>query len=205
VASFDPLVIAHRGASWELPENTIPAFERAIELGADYVELDVRLGPRGTLVVSHGRVRCPATDVPTLDDVLETCAGRIGLAVEIKEARATERTLSALEAHRVRDESAIVVSFLPRVVLETRRRRPGLRTVQHVAYFPLRAAAQFAWAAGIREGPAASRAVAAAHRLGLATAVYTVNDEARMRELAGLGVAGIFTDRPDLLRSVVAG
>jgi len=36
------IVIAHRGASWELPENTLPAFERAIELGADYVELDVQ-------------------------------------------------------------------------------------------------------------------------------------------------------------------
>ena len=35
------LVIAHRGASFELPENTLPAFERAIELGADYVEFDV--------------------------------------------------------------------------------------------------------------------------------------------------------------------
>ena len=32
------LVIAHRGASSELPENTLPAFERAIELGADAIE-----------------------------------------------------------------------------------------------------------------------------------------------------------------------
>ena len=31
-------MIAHRGASWDLPENTLPAFERAIEIGADYVE-----------------------------------------------------------------------------------------------------------------------------------------------------------------------
>jgi glycerophosphoryl diester phosphodiesterase len=203
--SSRPLVIAHRGASSELPENTIPAFERAIELGSDYVEFDVRTDPGGTLVVSHGRVRSPTPDVPTLDEVLETCRARVGLAVEIKEARATERTLAALETHRVADESVIVVSFLPRVVLETRRRRPELRTVQHVDYFPLRAAAQFAWAAGIREGRSADRAIRAAHRLGLAATVYTVNDESRMRELADLGVAGIFTDRPDLLRAVVGG
>ena len=44
------LVIAHRGASAELPENTLPAFERAIEIGADYVELDVWNG----LEVTHG-------------------------------------------------------------------------------------------------------------------------------------------------------
>jgi glycerophosphoryl diester phosphodiesterase len=33
-----PLIIAHRGASWDEPENTLPAFRRAIELGAGYVE-----------------------------------------------------------------------------------------------------------------------------------------------------------------------
>ena len=36
------IVIAHRGASAEEVENTLPAFERAIELGADYVEFDVQ-------------------------------------------------------------------------------------------------------------------------------------------------------------------
>ena len=49
------LVIAHRGASSELPENTLPAFERAIELGADYVELDVHADADGRLVVTHDR------------------------------------------------------------------------------------------------------------------------------------------------------
>ena len=39
-----PLVIAHRGASAELPENTLPAFERAIEIGADLVEFDATPG-----------------------------------------------------------------------------------------------------------------------------------------------------------------
>ena len=47
------IVIAHRGASWELPENTLPAFERAIELGADYIELDVHADATGALVVTH--------------------------------------------------------------------------------------------------------------------------------------------------------
>ena len=47
------LVIAHRGASAELPENTLPAFERAIEIGADYVELDVHADAEGRLVVTH--------------------------------------------------------------------------------------------------------------------------------------------------------
>lgn len=53
-----PLVIAHRGASIEAPENTIAAFERAVELGADALELDVHLSADGQVVVLHD---------PTLD------------------------------------------------------------------------------------------------------------------------------------------
>ena len=51
-----PLVVAHRGASVEYPENTIEAFEAAIELGADAVEFDVRMTADGHAVdVACGR------------------------------------------------------------------------------------------------------------------------------------------------------
>ncbi|WP_304458667.1 glycerophosphodiester phosphodiesterase [Alicyclobacillus sendaiensis] len=49
----DTLFIAHRGASAECPENTLPAFVRAAELGADMIELDVRLTGDGGVVVLH--------------------------------------------------------------------------------------------------------------------------------------------------------
>ncbi len=48
-----PLVLGHRGARREAPENTLPAFRRALELGADGVELDVRLAGDGTVIVLH--------------------------------------------------------------------------------------------------------------------------------------------------------
>jgi glycerophosphoryl diester phosphodiesterase len=48
-----PLVIAHRGASGTAPENTLPAFERAVQLGADMIELDVQLTRDGEVVVVH--------------------------------------------------------------------------------------------------------------------------------------------------------
>ena len=47
------LVWAHRGASGYLPENTLPAFERAVELGADGIELDVQLTKDGELIILH--------------------------------------------------------------------------------------------------------------------------------------------------------
>ncbi len=48
-----PLVYAHRGASADFPENTLEAFEGALEQGADGVELDVRLNAAGELIVHH--------------------------------------------------------------------------------------------------------------------------------------------------------
>jgi glycerophosphoryl diester phosphodiesterase len=48
-----PLVVAHRGASIEAPENTIEAFERAVDAGADAVEFDVRITADGSAVVMH--------------------------------------------------------------------------------------------------------------------------------------------------------
>jgi len=46
-------VIAHRGASGTAPENTLAAFRRAVDVGADMIELDVQLARDGTVVVIH--------------------------------------------------------------------------------------------------------------------------------------------------------
>jgi glycerophosphoryl diester phosphodiesterase len=57
-----PLVIAHRGASFIAPENTIPAIKAAIELGADGVELDVKLSKDGVLILHHDQTLDRTTD-----------------------------------------------------------------------------------------------------------------------------------------------
>jgi glycerophosphoryl diester phosphodiesterase len=196
VVTTRPLVIAHRGASAELPENTLPAFERAIELGAEFVEFDVRARPDGELVVTHERPR-RGDVLPTLAEVLELCRGRIGVMVELKTPyryrrhRIVERTLALL------DEDAVVVCFEPGAIARVRALRPGLRTVQHVAFVPLRvAASRGCWAVGFDDRRATPRAIRSAQRLGLATTVYTVNEEARLLELARAGVTGVFTDVP---------
>jgi glycerophosphoryl diester phosphodiesterase len=190
------LVIAHRGASFDLPENTIPAFERAIEVGADYVELDVH----NDLSVTHDRPKRGVT-YPTLDEVLEVCRGRIGVMVELKRPRGdtVKRALARL------DDDAVLVCFQRPPLEEARRLRPGIRTVQHVGFgVSIRRAAQGAWAAGFQNERLTRRGLAAAQRLGLETTVYTVNEEARMLELQRLGVSGIFTDRPDRARRMLA-
>ena len=112
--SSQPLIFAHRGASAVAPENTLPAFVKALELGADGIELDVQATADGELVVLHDfnlertttgagllRKRTLAqlvdvdagirfndafagTPIPTLEQVFELTAGRCIVNVEIK-------------------------------------------------------------------------------------------------------------------------
>ena len=60
--SSAPLVIAHRGASLYAPENTIAAFELAVEMGADAIELDTMLTADGTPIVIHDHSLIRTTD-----------------------------------------------------------------------------------------------------------------------------------------------
>ena len=62
-ASARPLVFAHRGGSGLAPENTIAAFDTALALGADGLELDVRLSRDGVVVVHHDASLDRTTDV----------------------------------------------------------------------------------------------------------------------------------------------
>lgn len=216
------LVIAHRGASYDERENTLPAFERAIALGADYVELDVQASADGELVVCHdadlGRLT-PLTGplrsrtaaelaevgIPTLEEALELMRGRIGVMAELKLAWRYRRHDVVARTVALLGREDIVVCFEPQALVEALRLRPALRVIQHVGYgVTIRRAAGYAWAAGFHDPRVTRRGIERARALGLATTVYTVNDPSRMRYLAGLGVDGIFTDRPDLLREILA-
>lgn len=112
------VAISHRGEHLERPENTMPAFQEAIRVGADYIEVDVRTTADGKLVLSHdatvdrctdgnGRVDSmtfeqiealdagakkgyPGTRIPTLDQVLDLAHGKIGIYVDIKNASAQD-------------------------------------------------------------------------------------------------------------------
>lgn len=192
-------VIAHRGASWEYPENTLPAFERAIELGADFVELDVHAAADGSLVVCHD---APRGGEPRLEEVIDLLRGRIGIMCELKRPWRYRRHDVVARAERLLPEDAVVVCFEQRALQEVRR----LRRLQHVGLgVSIRRAARYAWAVGFWEPRVRPAGLALARQLGLLTTVYTVNDERRMRELCALGVDGIFSDRPALLREVVRG
>jgi glycerophosphoryl diester phosphodiesterase len=181
----------------------LPAFERAIEVGAEYVELDVHAARDGSLVVVHDRPS-RSRSYPTLAEVLELTAGRIGVMVELKQPYRYRRHDIVRRTLELVDDDAVIISFEPGALRAVRRLRPALRTVQHVGFGVSIRRAGEAWAVGFANERATPRAVARAQSAGLATTVYTVNEPARMLELAALGVTGIFTDRPDLARRTLA-
>ncbi len=215
-------VIAHRGASADERENTLPAFERAIEAGADYVELDVQVSADGALVVFHdldldrltplrGPLRRRAlvelreVGIPTLEEVVELARGRVTVMAELKSAHLYRRHDLVGRTLALLGPDDVVVSFERRCLLEALELRPSLRVLQHVGYgVSIRAAAAYAWAVGFHNPRVTARGIARARALGLETTVYTVNDADRMRRLAALGVSGIFSDRPALLRETLS-
>ena len=93
------LVVAHRGSSFDAPENTLAAFSLAQEMGADGIELDVHRTSDGVLVVHHDaalsgiglvmehsfrELRIARPDVATLDEVFDICSGLALVNVEMK-------------------------------------------------------------------------------------------------------------------------
>ncbi len=137
---FPVLVIAHRGASGECPENTLAAFQRAMDLGADMLECDVQCSRDGTVVVmhdarvdrttdGHGWVRClnwrelkqldagvwfsaafRGERLLTLEDLLALTAGKVLLNIEIKRA--------ILQARHIRKIAEKVATLVAREKLQ---------------------------------------------------------------------------------------
>ena len=120
-------IVAHRGASREAPENTLAAFAKAIEIGADMIEFDLRRAPDGRLVISHDPVRGAGLDLPTFEDTLRLTRGRIKLDVELKEL-GCERDAVDLMLRYFPLADFCVTSFLTAAIREIRSIHPGIRT-----------------------------------------------------------------------------
>ncbi len=149
-----PQVIAHRGASAYRPENTMAAYELAIEQAADMIEVDLHRTRDGAVVVAHdaglerigGRgeigeatlAEVRALDagggqrVPTLDELLDLVGPRIPLNLELKQGgRGAYPGLPAHVASAVRarglEERTLYSSFYDPVLHELRRADPEAR------------------------------------------------------------------------------
>ncbi|MFA5517790.1 MAG: glycerophosphodiester phosphodiesterase family protein [Spirochaetota bacterium] len=240
-------IIAHRGASAYYPENTLVSFEAAIQLGAEMVELDVRLSRDGEVVVFHddtlsrctdGRGKTAActlvelkrldagirfgtrfkdTRIPTLEEVLSLCHGSVAVNIEIKAGAVTGRITGGIEEKCLgivtragMDDHVVFSSFEPRALRHLReidgncavavlydKKRYGPKLPSEI----ISALEADAFNCDRRE--MSTRRLRDAKKNGISINVYTVNDARGMRGLLRKGVEGIFTNRPDVLKTVV--
>lgn len=212
-----PLVVAHRGASIEEPENTIEAFEAAIEAGADAVEFDVRMTADGHAVVMHDPHVSRTTDgtglvcemsleeirklgVPTAEEALRCLSGRAAADIEIKNLPeepdftpdrepAVESTLAALDAVAFSGQ-VIVSSFNPTSIAHSRSLRPDVPTGLLTEY-------------GVGADDALDRAASEGHPWVLpfvSKVLDAAEDFAERVHEAGLLLGVWITDDPDTAR-----
>jgi glycerophosphoryl diester phosphodiesterase len=139
------IIIAHRGASGYEYQNTIRAFDKAVECGADMVEFDVRRTADGQMVVIHDSeiadkaisalsiseakelARSKGFDLPTLAEVLESLEGRIMLDVELKESGYESNVIDLVRTF-FSDDKLLVTSFDDVALAFVKKMYPGVST-----------------------------------------------------------------------------
>jgi glycerophosphoryl diester phosphodiesterase len=241
-------VIAHRGASAYYPENTLPAFEAAITMGADMIELDVQLTADKEVVVFHdekisrctdgrGRIadftlaqlkkldagirfdkKFKDTRIPALAEVLDLCKDRIAVNIEIKTEAVSKMFFGGIEEKCLRlvercgtREHVVFSSFDPRAIMHLKliddtvpvavlfeKKHYGSRLPSEIvesvgadAFNCSASELKKKWMADLKAN-------------GIAVNVYTVDDAKKMKQLMEMGVSGIFTNRPDVLKKALA-
>lgn len=217
-------IFAHRGASAAEPENTLGAFRVAKEMGADGVELDVRRHDSGVLAVAHEEIlgRPLAPTVPDLAAALDACTG-MTVNIEIKNhPRDGDFDPGETLAHRVVEllherggvDDVIVSSFGSACVGTVRRLDESIPTALLVTIPPDddlagRAVHRCRTSGHVALNPhhagITPKLMDLARAAGIAVNAWTVDDPARMRQLAELGVASIITNVPDVAVAALRG
>ena len=221
-----PLIIAHRGFSGRYPENTLASVRAALELGVDWVEIDVQETRDGELIVFHdyrlnricgarGRVRDRTLaeirrlnpQVPTLRQVLQMCRGRGRVLIEIKRADLL-KVAAVIGGTRMKNEVMVFSLSVRRMkeisAVNPRIRRCGL-AARRLSLVLARLRSVGIEGIGLsRRLVRSQRVVRRVHRRGWKLFVWTVNRKAEMKKLADWGVDGLITDHPDVAKSCLA-
>jgi glycerophosphoryl diester phosphodiesterase len=221
------LRIGHRGAKAYAPENTLSSFKKAIEIGVDAIELDVRKTKDNKLVVIHDADIKRTTNgkglvaeltlkeikgfsaeggekIPTLDEALDFLDKKVKVLIELKEVSMEEQVLSILHKRGL-EKNVIITSFLEDALRKVREldkeAETGLIYAKHSN--PVKAALELKanyLVALYRFTHTAN--VQKAHENGLKVIVWTINTPEEVEEFAKKGVDGIASDKPEILTRV---
>jgi len=222
-------VTGHRGAAGLEPENTLRSIRKAIELGVDRVEVDVRVSKDGWLVVIHDETVDRTTNghgyvkdltfhelreldagrgerIPTLEEVLKLTRGKVTLQIELKAAEATEPTVYLIERNKAERE-VILTSFMHELLRKVHTINPVLRT--GALFFDVqgdicqRAIDVHSEAIHVYYRNVDSKLVEEAHKRGLKIAVWNPDETEDMKKMISLNVDVIGTNRPDILLNLL--
>ncbi|MGI9324576.1 MAG: glycerophosphodiester phosphodiesterase [Pseudomonadales bacterium] len=216
-----PLIFGHRGAAGLIAENTLPSFVRALELGVDGVELDVRLG-REHLWVMHDATLTRTTGVegrledydplalrkldagagasiPHLAEVLELIPSQVQINIELK---GPDTAGPVFELTRALPQSQFLISSFDHQQLQHYRdlggtARIGILLDKWQSEILATARRLDAWSFNLAHRITTQPRIERIHRWGYKVLVYTVNQLRSARRLQRYGVDGLFTDRPD--------
>jgi len=206
------LLLGHRGSRCfhSVRENTVAAFDLAMQHGCDGFEFDVRVSSNGVPLVCHNsRIRqssiarvaaSQVPELPTLEAVLERYRSRAFLDIELK-VTTIESQVHQLLSRYPPEKGFLLSSFLPRVLLELRRKDASVplglicgnrKQLQHWRKLPV----DYIVA---QQSLVSRRLIQEAHEAEKKVFVWTVNRPAAMLRFAEWGVDGLITDRTDLV------
>jgi len=225
------LIYAHRGASKEEPENTLAAFRRAMEVGADGIEFDVHASADGVPVVIHDRDLSRTTNgtgnvdektlaelekldagngqhIPTLKEVLDLTAGKIRLYIELKQPGIERQVLDVLGNYA--EAIWLIGSFdldILRAVRKLAREIELWVITVEASDAAFHAAGEVAATAlSIRADMVSPEVMRRITDASLGIAVWTVNDVEQARLLRDFGVDALCTDVPaDIIAGLAKG
>ncbi len=230
-------ITAHRGGAGVAPENTLAAIRYAIRDGADWIEIDVQESSDGVVVVAHDSdlakvagnpvkiwaataeelrkvdigsyfdERFRDERMPTLDEVLQLCKGKVGVNIELKYYGHSQdlenRVIELVEQYDMGPE-IVVMSLQMEGIQKVKSRRPewtvGLLTAVSVGDLT-RAQADFL---AVSSKLATRRFVRTSHGRQKTVSAWTVNDAYTMSAMVSRGVDNLITDYPALAREVLA-
>lgn len=222
------LKVGHRGARAYEPENTLRSYKKALELGVNAMELDVRMTKDGEIAVIHDAEVDRTTNgkglvsqltmkeikqlntekdekIPTLEEALDFLDKKVKVLIELKETGFEEKVLKAVQKKGL-EKNVITVSFLEdalRKVKELNEKvETGLIYAKHKN--PVKTASDLKASYLLPLYRFTHTAdVQKAHQNGLKVIVWTINKPEEVADYVKKGVDGITSDMPDILAKAV--
>jgi len=223
----DFIIIAHRGASEYEPENTFSSFDKAIELGADMMEFDVRLSLDNKLVVVHdprvnrttdgkGKVRDKTArellaldagggnKIPLVEEIFKRYAGKIKFVIELKDYNTEEPILELIEQYGIIDD-VYIVSFSKRILKKIKILEPDI-TTGLIKVLPTNIAKDCKYCGAdviaVLRYFINKKLVEKTRKDNLLLFAWTVNDPVQCVQFRKMGIVGVVTNKPDVLKLV---